>query len=360
MPFSAIDAINPAFAHVRDQLLRRFRFGQWVRLAVVGLLAGEMSTSGGCNTNVNLPAGKFHWPIHPPATPGISNAFLPAQWTSHPVLFAEGIAALIVIGILLIVLLVYVHSMMRFILFDSIVARECHIRAGWARRKGPGFRLFVFQLLFTAVVWALMLILIGIPVAAAWSLGCFVHPGDHILRLVLAGLALFAVVFVVAIAAAVIQVMTKDFVVPQMALEEISAFEGWRRLWLWLKHDAGGYAGYIGMKIVLAVGASIAFAIVTGIALLILLIPLGGAGLAALLSAKAAGWTWNLHTIALAVIAGLIALAILLFVAAMIAVPLVVFFPAYSIYFFAPRYAQLAALLWPAPPEAPPISAAPA
>lgn len=354
MPASAIDAINPAFDHVRAQLLRRFRFGQWVRLAVVGVLAGEMGSSGSCNTNVNFPGGKFPWPVHPHSMPNTTNAFLPQQWMGHPVLFGSGIAILIAIGLALLVLMIYVSSVMRFILFDSIVAKECHIRAGWVRRKVPGFRLFVWQILFMVTTWAAMLMLIGGPVAYAWALGWFVHPGEHILRLVLAGLALFAVLFVVATAAVVIHVMTKDFVVPQMALEDISAFEGWRRLWLWLKHDASGYAGYIGMKIVLAIGATIAFAIVAGVALLIILIPMGGAGLVAVLSAKAAGWTWNFHTIALAVIIGVIALAILLFVAAMISVPIVVFFPAYSIYFFAPRYAQLAALLWPAPPSLPP------
>lgn len=360
LPLSAIDAISPAFEHVRDQLMRRFRFGQWVRLAIVGLLAGEMGSSGSCNTNVNLPGVDFPWPSHPQSMPHTANAAFPEQWTSHPVLFGSGIAVLIVAGVALLVLLIYVSSVMRFILFDAIVSKECHIRAGWARRKRPGFDLFIWQLLFMAVSWATIIVLIGGPVAGAWALGWFVHPGAHILRLVLAGLALFAVLFVVATAAIVIQVMTKDFVVPQMALEGVRAFEGWRRLWLWLKHDAGGYAGYVGMKIVLSIGASIAFAIVAGIAMLMLLIPLGGAGLIAVLYGKAAGWTWNLHTIVLAVVVGSIALVILIFATALLAVPIVVFFPAYSIYFFAPRYAQLAALLWPAPPPIPPNSDAPA
>ncbi len=33
------------------------------------------------------------------------------------------------------------------------------------------------------------------------------------------------------VATVVILVLTKDFVVPQMALEDIDAMEGWRRLW---------------------------------------------------------------------------------------------------------------------------------
>jgi hypothetical protein len=100
------------------------------------------------------------------------------------------------------------------------------------------------------------------------------------------------------------------------------------------------------MKIVLAIGAAILFGIITVIAVLVLLIPIGGLGAIAVLGGEAAGWTWNVYTITLAVIVGCIALAILMFVASLISVPVIVFFPAYSIYFFAPRYPPLAASLW--------------
>ena len=155
---------------------------------------------------------------------------------------------------------------------------------------------------------------------------------------------------------------SKDFVVPQMALENIAVMEGWRRLWLWIKHEKGGYAGYIGMKIVLAIAVAIVLAIVTIVACLVLLIVMGAFGVAVYFGGKAAGWTWNPYTISLAVVLGCIALAILIFVAALISVPATVFFPAYSIHFFAPRYSQLASLLWaePSAPAGPPAPAAPA
>jgi hypothetical protein len=44
----------------------------------------------------------------------------------------------------------------------------------------------------------------------------------------------------------------------------------------------------------------------------------------------------------------------LIYLIALINVPAIVFFPAFSIYFFAPRYPKLAALLNPAP-QAPPL-----
>jgi hypothetical protein len=87
------------------------------------------------------------------------------------------------------------------------------------------------------------------------------------------------------------------------------------------------------------------------IVLLALLIPIGGAGVIAVLGGKAAGLTWNFYTIALAAVVGCIAFAIFVFAISFISVPVIVFFPAYSIYFFAPRYSPLAGVLWPHPPD---------
>jgi hypothetical protein len=344
LPISAADAIDPAFRHTKEQLLRPFRFGQWARLALVGALAGEMGSSGSCN---------FNYPLntqHRPSQQALLSGSWPSYATNHPALFAGIVAALIVIGLVLVVLFVYIGSVMRFVLFDSIIAKECHIRKGWARRKGPGLRLFWWQIVFMLASLATFAIVIVIPIACVGVLGWFAHARDHLVGLVVSGIGVLLVLFVLSVLLGVIHVMTKDFVVPQMALEDISAIEGWRRLWLWLKADKGGYAGYIGMKIVLAIGAAILVFIVDLIAMLVLLIPFGGFGIAAVLGGKAAGWTWNFYTIALAVVLGCIALAILIFILALISVPVIVFFPAYSIYFFAQRYSPLASLLWPQSP----------
>jgi hypothetical protein len=285
---------------------------------------------------------------------------LPGLWAANPALLVGLIVAAVLVSVGLVVLFTYIASVMRFILFDSIVSRECHIRQGCSRRKGPGFKLFLWQLLLMAATFAALVIVIGIPALCAWDLGWFTDARAHVMGLVLGGIACFLLLVSLLLFVVVVWVMTKDFVVPQMALENISAVEGWRRLWMWMKFDKLGYAGYIGMKIVLAIGAAIATVIVTLIAFVLLLIPIGGIGVGVLFGGKAAGWTWNPYTITLAVIVGCVVLAILIFAAAMISVPVIVFFPAYSIYFFAPRYSQLAALLWPQPPQsAAPVPAAP-
>ncbi len=346
---SAADVIEIAFRHTKEQLLQPFRLAQWARLAFVGVLAGEMSSFNGCNFNVPLnhhPRGTQH------------TALLGSPWptflSAHPLLFAGLVAAFVLLWLGFVMLFTYIASVMRFILFDSVVERECHIRRGWARRRQAGIRLFCWQIFFMLASLGALLIVIGIPVGAAWTLGWFTHGSEHVLGLVLGGVTLFLALLALLVTLAVIHVVTKDFVVPQMALEDIGALEGWRRLWPQLAAEKAGYAGYLGMKIVLAIGAAIVFGIISVIAFLLLLIPIGGMGALGVLGGMAAGWDWNVATITAAATFGCVALVILIFAMALISVPLAVFFPAYAIYFFAPRYPPLAALLWPPPPAAAP------
>ncbi len=351
MPISAIDSIKPAFEHTRRQLLQPFRFGQWSRLAFVGLLAGELSSGGSCNfqsskfTRTSGSYGPFsahHFPFH----------------FGHPLLIAAVIASVVIAVMVLWVLLLYVNSVMRFVLFDSVVAKECHIGAGWKRRQRPGVRYFLWKIAIFLGSGAAFVILLGIPVTFALAAGWLQHPRQHILPLVLGGIFVFFLFLALAVGLLILEVLSKDFMVPQMALEGISAFEAWRRLWAMLKREVGGYAGYLGMKVVMAIGASIIVGIVSVIVALIILIPAGGLGAVAILVGKAAGLTWNVFSITWAIVTGSVVLFVILYLLALISVPVIVFFPAYSIYFFAARYPPLAALLYPmppAPPETPPL-----
>ena len=355
MPISAVDTITLAFQHAKRQLIQPFRFGQWVRLAIVGLLAGEMGSSG----SFNFPSS-FN-PQHRSPSQHFLGQALPKI---DPALLGALIAVLVVTGLVFMVVMFYISSVMRFILFDSVLTKECHIRDGWNRRQSPGWKYFLWQLGFTGVTLALAVLLIGVPAAAAWSMGWFKQPREHLAPLIIGGILMFFVVVLFFVAAAVVHVLTKDFVVPQMALEGIGPIEGWRRLWPMLQSDNRGYAGYVGMKIVLAIGAGIVVGIVTFILALMLAIPAIAVAVAAVFTGKSAGLTWNVFTITAAVVAACILFAILMFLIALISVPVIVFFPAYAIYFFAARYRPLSIVLYPPPApsplEPPPFPAAPA
>jgi hypothetical protein len=342
LPISAADSITLAVEHTKRQLFKPFRIGQWTKLAFVGMLAGELGANG-CNrgsfpTNTRAP--------HPgsgiPGTLGIDPALLAALGA----LLAVLVVAAIAVGIIL----MYVSSVMRFVLFDSILARECHIRWSWSRRLGPGWRYFAWRLLYIVLAAAGVAVLIALPAALAHARGWFREPQAHLPALILGGIFLCVVFFVFFVATAVIFVLTKDFVVPQMALENIDTVEGWRRLWSMMQADMGAYAAYLGMKILLSIVAAILIGIGTLILGLIIVLPSVGLGILAVLSGKAAGLTWNAETITLAIVVGCVLLAVFLYLVSLIAVPAIVFFPAYSMYFFAARYPRLATALYPVPP----------
>lgn len=331
MQFTAVDAITPAFEHTKQQLFRPFRLGQWTRLAIVGLLAGELGSSGLNRSNFS-----------PTRHGGFGGLDLGV---------VIGLIGVIVVAALVLgIIFMYISSVMRFILFDSVLTKQCHIRAGWIHRQGPGLRYFLWQLGYLLVVLAAMAVLVGIPLGFAFAAGWLNHPSAHMLPLVLGGILLFFVLLIFFVVMAVIVVLTKDFVVPQMALEEIGAVEGWRRLWPIIGAEKGRFAGYIGMKIVMAIAAGIMVGIAALILGLFIAIPTVGLSLLAILTGQSAGLSWNAYTITLAIVVGSILLLVFLYLVALISVPVIVFFPAYSIYFFAARYPALSRVLYPAPP----------
>ena len=345
MPQNAVDSISPAFQHAKAQLFRPFRLGQWTRLALVGLFAGEMSSGGGCSNNFQIPTqtGAGHREL-------AWSAF-PDPWVFGPLL----VVLLIAIPIAWLLFL-YLSSRMRFILFDSVIRKHCEIRRMWHQWGEPAMRYFVWQIVFSLVSLAGMALIVGIPALIAFSLGWFSAPRNHLAGLISTGIVVFFAFMGWVLLVLLAHVFTKDFVVPQMALEGVSAFEGWSRLWKMLHNEKGGYAGYAGMKLLMAIGAAFAVGIVAVILLLVLLIPVGGLGAITVLTGQAAGLSWNVFTITLAVVAGCLFLLVFFYAVALISVPVIVFFPAYAIYFFAGRYPQLGNIIYPAPPLAPPVA----
>jgi hypothetical protein len=346
-PRSAADVIRPAFEHTKRQLFRPFRLGQWLRLGFVGILAGE---GGSSNCNVRLP-----WNSSSPPTLSRTPPVPDFHWMLGPQWQIKFALGMILVLIVMIVFL-WISSRMRFVLFDSVVSGECHVRAQWRRRKLPGWHYFVFQLLFTVGSLLLLGLCVGGPIAVAARHGWFTHPAQNVAALVFGGLFLLVTFLAIVVVVTVIGVLIKDFVVPQMALDGITVSEGWRHLSPMMRADAWSYAGYIGLKCLLAIVYGIAFIVVVVIAFFVLLVPMGGIGALAVASARAAALTWNPLTIGFVVIDAGFALALMCVVASIISAPGMVFFPAYSMYFFADRYPALAAAL---PPPAQPLAQPP-
>jgi hypothetical protein len=352
LPKSAVDVIGPAFEHTRKQLIETFRVGQWARLAVLALATGEMSSGSGCNSGFkalsSLPS-RFPSPSQNFVDPGdvLSGLGLgPGVIISMVIVAAAGF---LILGLVYL----YVSSVSRFQLFESVLRRNCELGESWRRWQGQGLRYFGWQLALSIVglgVAGILFIPVLLPLVPI--LKSHRAPGPGFL---LALLPMILVFMVFGLIMALIGLLTKDFVIPLMAVDNLGVIEGWRRLLQIMKGQKGACAGYVGMKIVMAIGASVVFGIASGIVAAIVMVPFVILGVVVVLLGHSGGLSWNAITITAAIVAGTILLAVLLYVIALVCVPVAVFFPAYAIYFFAERYPALHAQLYPpAPPAVPP------
>jgi hypothetical protein len=344
---SAVDCVQPAIQHAREQLFSRFRSGQWWRLALVGILAGELHL-GGCNFGNLRP----FMPRRPGTQEFLASPF-PHIDPARIAQFAGLIAAVALLAIVLFFVFLYINSIFRFILFDSVLRRECSIADGWQRWHRAGRRYFLWQLVFAISTGIFFGLLIGIPLMLVGGAGWLKDSSRHLAGMAGGLILLFGVVLISALVVAVVQALAKDFLVPLMALEDLDFADGWSRLLAMLHAEPGKYAVYILLKIALAIAAAILFGILAFIPALVVIVPCA----IVVFGAIAAGVGWTVTTVSLAVIFGVMAFLLLIYLVAFVCVPATVFFPAYALYFFAGRYPILAAQLNPAPPapQPPPV-----
>jgi len=285
--------------------------------------------------------------------------FNPAHIPEHLGQFVGLIVMAIFAVIVLMVVFLYIHSVFRFILFDSVLRRECSISEGWQKWRRAGGRFFLWQIVFQIAMWLCLLVLIGVPLALAFAAGWMTNLREHIGRMILGVILLVGLFLVFALAAAIVQVLAKDFLVPIMALEGLDFADGWRRLLAMMGREKGRYAGYLLLKLALSIAAGILFSIIAIIPMLFVVVP----AVVAVVVGRAAGLGWNVTTVSLAIIFGSVLFFLLIYLVALVCVPATVFFPAYAMYFFASRYPNLDALLNPAPappaPEAPSVPESP-
>jgi hypothetical protein len=346
---SAVDCVQPAIQHTRQQLFTRFRFGQWSRLALVGILAGELHV-GGCNFG-NFSQFVSHRPRN-------GQEFLASPFPhidpARIAQFAGLIAAVAVLAIVLFFVFLYINSVFRFILFESVLRRECSIGEGWQRRHRAGRRFFLWQLVFVISTALFFGLLIGIPVLMMGAAGWMKDSSRHVAGMAGGLILLIGAALICALVVAVVQMLAKDFLVPIMALEDLDFADAWSRLIGLMRVEPSKYVVYMLLKVALAIAAAILFGIVAIIPALVVIVP----SVIVVVAGVAAGLTWNVTTVSLGVIFGSMALLLLLYLVALVCAPATVFFPAYAMYFFAARYSNLATLLYPAPappaPESPP------
>lgn len=332
-------------------MLRPFSWAKWWRIGLIGAAVGELS-SFSCNFN----GGNWGEIMrrHPQQQHFQAAAvnplpFPPEVMTSIAVTLFIGIGTLVLVHL-------YVASVLRFVYFDAVATGRYRLREGWSRWHSRGLRWFLFSLALMIVVLCAMAVIL-VP---AILLGVAAHK-----TMGAGGVALLALIgvpigLVVIILAACIGVLVKDFAIPMMALENISAFDAFKRVIATAWKRKGEHAGYVGMKVALAIAFGIAVAIVQAIIMVIVLVPIIGAVIAGGVMGASHGGGLdpqrifsNPALLAMIVVGIVFLVFFVITIAAIVLAPGLFFFEAYVLTWFAQRYEPLWNLLYPAPPSPP-------
>lgn len=336
---NAIDAITPAWNRAFELMFKPWRWSFWWRMAFLAFITGEVSSGG----NFNIPSD---WN---PRTRG-GNDLLAAGPDPFSTLGPAAIAAIVLLVLVFVIVFMYFGCVFRFVLFDAVLTGRYRLREGFGRWQHFGTKFFWWSLGYLFVVMAVAIPLV-LMIAGGFSRVKGTATAAGILLIVVG----FLLALVAIIAASLIFVLTKDFVIPIMAFNHVDTMDGWSILKQMIKSDPLSYLGYIGMKIVLAMGAGIVMMIATVVVVIFIGLPIG---IVIALIVAAAFAANKIVGIMLAVVLIGIAVLVFMFLMGLLGVPVASFFQAYAIQFFGRRFRPMELVLYPEPPPAPPAAPA--
>ena len=339
-------------ARVSAMLFKPFRLGTWLKIGFIGLLGGGVATfNGNANfpTSYQVPANR-RFPDDP---------FAEILRALHSIHIADYIHAIVIglaIAVAISLIFLYLFCRFRFVLFDSVITTQPAVGRGWRLYASQANHYFGFWLVFRLVNFGAVALIIGVPLWHAYKNGALSGDGSLIVLLKLvASIALVALL--ASIVFGIISTLMKDFIMPIMALDNFDPGDAWSALWRVIASEPGAWAGYLGMKLVLTIGAGIALAIAFLIALLpafvVIGIPTGLLVMVGVLVLKSGAVAVG---VVICTIAGLFAATSLCCIYMVLTAPITVFFASYAFYFFGGRYPKLGALLWPQPVSPTPVS----
>ncbi len=330
-PISATGAILFALEDTLRLLFRPFDVWRWAKLGLLCLLLG-----GG------TPTAAFQWSLG--ALPG--DLRLPSLLSRTRQLVEQhpSLIFLVVVGALALGIgVLYLRSLFRFILVDSLVKREVSLGRAWIALRplgGSYFRWLASTLAGLVAAFALMVILALPGLQAASASG----PGRLFATASLA--LILALIVLVGLAVALLIMLTDDLVVPLMYADRLPLPSAWKLLWQKIRADPASFAVYILLRFLLSVGVSVG--------VLLFLVPLlvglfsGSIIVAAVivLALHLVGltWVWSLPTIALAILALLLLAGLLIALLSAVGMPGQVFLQDFSLHFIAARSPSLATL----------------
>ncbi|HZZ41039.1 MAG TPA: hypothetical protein VFE06_18020 [Acidobacteriaceae bacterium] len=277
-PLSPVDAISPAFSRARTILTppspwpgqpSPFRFWFFLKIAVVAAL-----------TQPNIYGMLF----------GIFFEFLAigsgvvgalSRRALHPSGLPSILFTALTIGLffllLLAVFLVWLWCRLRFTLFDLVLYRHGLVSRAWKPYRSQAWRFFGLMILIGFALLLLLAVTAG-PLMLHFILAMrhmnpqqISHDPTFVFTTIF---PFYGVMFLFMLVALTADALTQDFILPPMALEDAPLGVSFARFFQFLRQKFGSFLGYLLLRFVLELG----LAWIGAMALMIVLLLLGGAG----------------------------------------------------------------------------------
>jgi hypothetical protein len=337
---SAVDSVSLAIQRTREFLFRPFRWGTYLKLGLVAIITEGIGGNSGTSAHGGHPSGQGPMVYSP--------LDIAPQWIAAIV---AAVLLLIVVGIIVF----YLVTRLRFAFFHCLTQNTSEIRPGWRLYGAQAMRFFWLNL-GVGFCFLLLLALVSIPfIAGFWRLIHAIPPGGQpdlasVLALVL---PMIPVILLLILAAFLIDVILRDWMLPHYALEDATAGEAWEAVWERIQAEPRQFLAYALLRLVLPLIASVAL-------FAVLLIP----GL--MLAGTVGAIEYGIHSafvdstgasalagILLEVFFGIIAFGFLLLASICLGGPVSTGVREYALTFYGGRYPALGDLLY--PPQQPTV-----
>jgi hypothetical protein len=246
---SAVDAVSPAIQRTRDFLFRPFSWGTYLKLGLVAIITEGLGSNLQSSSHNGQPSGHVPMNLSP--------------FDILPVQIVAGVAAVALV-LVFSAWLFYLITRLRFAFFHCLIHNTKEIRPGWWLYRDQATRFFWMNVM-VGFCYLLVAALIAIPfVSGFWRLFHETPPGGHpdfgaLLSLVL---PLLPIIFLMALAGILADVILRDWMLPHYALDDASAGEAWSRVWAHIKADRRQFIAYALLRLILPTVAMVALFVV--------------------------------------------------------------------------------------------------
>ena len=247
---SVIDPVGRALDRVKLVLFQPFDLGKWFVIGFCAWLAFLGEGGGGGGPHFNFPSGGSrhgHSARHE----------LERAWdfiVGNLYWIIPLVAALVVLGFVLWVVFTWLSSRGRFMFLHCVALNQAQVVEPWGQYSREGNSLFLFRIVLGLISMVLILPLVVVGVVVGWRLFMAGRPTvPGILGLV----AVVLSVIVLAIVFALIENLTKDFVVPLMYVRRRRCRECWGELLGLLRAYPGEFILWLLFQIVLGLAIGV-------------------------------------------------------------------------------------------------------